>query len=178
MRPVCALFLLCAISACGLGGPGFRDPSVIIASNANFDPARYAGRWYEVARYPNAVQSGCAGAIADYQMQPDGSLAIRETCLDGTGAPLREIMGQATLSGPGRLSVRLAGVPGAAPYWVLWVDEGYRTAVLGQPDGRAGWILNRDPVIPADRLTAAREVLAFNGYDLTDLQPSGAMIPR
>ena len=57
----------------------------------------------------------------------------------------------------------------AAEYWVLWVDESYRTAVIGTPNGRAAWILNRDPAIPADRLAAAREMLDFNGYDLTRL---------
>lgn len=42
----------------------------------------------------------------------------------------------------------------------------------GRPDappGTAGWILNRDPAIPPDRLAAAREMLDFNGYDLTGL---------
>jgi apolipoprotein D and lipocalin family protein len=52
----------------------------------------------------------------------------------------------------------------AAPYWVLWVDEGYRTAVVGQPNGRAGWVLNREPGDPAGPLDRAREVLDFNGY--------------
>ena len=56
-------------------------------------------------------------------------------------------------------------MPFAAPLWVLWTDADYRTAVLGQPDGRAGWILNRDPEIPPDRLAAALTVLDFNGYD-------------
>jgi apolipoprotein D and lipocalin family protein len=55
---------------------------------------------------------------------------------------------------------------------VLWVDEGYRTAVVGAPNGRVGWILNRDPDIPEDRLIAAREVLDFNGYDVSQLQRS------
>jgi apolipoprotein D and lipocalin family protein len=49
------------------------------------------------------------------------------------------------------------------------VDEGYRTAVVGAPNGKSGWILNRDPQIPVDRLNAAREVLDFNGYDLDRL---------
>ncbi len=77
--------------------------------------------------------------------------------------------------GPGRLEVRLGSVPFiAADYWVLWVDESYRTAVVGTPNGRAGWILNRDPEIPADRLAAAREILDFNGYDLSRLE----MVPQ
>ena len=77
----------------------------------------------------------------------------------------------AEVAGPGRLKVSFPTVPfaGAVDYWVLWVDEGYRTAVVGAPNGRSGWILNRDPVIPADRLQAARDVLAFNGYDLSRL---------
>ncbi|RMA42681.1 lipocalin family protein [Rhodophyticola porphyridii] len=178
MRFAIVPLLLLALSGCGVFAPSYRDQSVTIASNANFDPARYAGRWYEVARYPNPFQAGCAGAIAEYQLRPGADIAIRNTCLDETGTPTEDISGRATIVGPGRLSVRLSGVPVAAPYWVLWVDEGYRTAVIGQPDGRAGWILNREPVIPADRLAAAREVLAFNGYDLSRLQASGAMAAR
>ncbi len=53
---------------------------------------------------------------------------------------------------------------------MLWVDEGYRTAVIGTPDGSFGFVLNRDAAIPADRMEAARRVLDFNGYDLAQLQ--------
>jgi apolipoprotein D and lipocalin family protein len=84
---------------------------------------------------------------------------------------VRQIAGEAVVVGPGRLEVKFDSVPFvSAPYWVLWVDEGYRTAVVGVPSGRAGWILNRDPQIPADRLEAARQILDFNGYDLTQLR--------
>ena len=47
------------------------------------------------------------------------------------------IGGEARIVGPGRLKVRLDGVPVQADYWVLWVDEGYRTAAVGVPSGRA-----------------------------------------
>lgn len=172
-RPL-LLALAATLAGCGLGpGASFRDDSVTIASSANFDAARYVGRWYEVARYPNPFQSGCPGAIADYGLSgTPGVLTVRNICLDAAGLPTGEITGTATDEGLGRLSVRLQGVPVAAPYWVLWVDEGYRTAVVGAPNGRVGWILNRDPEIPEDRLAAAREVLDFNGYDLGQLQRS------
>ncbi|MEM8824661.1 MAG: lipocalin family protein [Pseudomonadota bacterium] len=151
--------------------PSYRDQTVPIASKADFDPSRYAGRWYEVARFPVPFQANCAGAIAEYGPAEDGRISIRNICLDGAGQPIREISGTGTVSGPGRLDIRLDGVPFTAPYWVLWVDEDYRTAVVGQPDGRAGWILNRDPNIPQDRLAAARRVLDFNGYDTSKLLP-------
>lgn len=63
---------------------------------------------------------------------------------------------------PGRYHI--AGLP--APLWVLWIDEANRSAALGTPDGRFGMILSKG-AIPADHLAAARQVLAWNGYDLT-----------
>lgn len=135
-----------------------------MSSMAVFDPARYAGLWYEVASFPTPFQAGCTNTRAFYGEADDGTLTVRNVCTrNGT---LHTIEGRATPAGPGRLKVRLDGVPFPADYWVLWVDEGYRTAVVGVPSGRAGWILNRDPDIPPDRLRAAREVLEFNGYDL------------
>ncbi|MFN6978455.1 MAG: lipocalin, partial [Gemmobacter sp.] len=69
------------------------------------------------------------------------------------------------LVAPGRLAV--AGE--AAPWWVLWLDADARTAVIGTPGGSFGLILDRG-AIPADRLAAARDVLAWNGYDLGRLR--------
>ncbi|WP_371154803.1 lipocalin family protein [Jannaschia sp. 2305UL9-9] len=154
--------------------PSYRDADVAIASKADFDPARYAGLWHEVARFPVPFQNGCAGATAEYTAPTGGVIGVRNTCLDADGAPVRSITGTAEVTGPGRLAVNLNGVPLTAPLWVLWTDAGYRTAVLGQPDGRAGWILNRDPVIPADRLRAALTVLDFNGYDTGQLTYSAS----
>jgi apolipoprotein D and lipocalin family protein len=144
--------------------PSYRDTSVPIASKADFDPARLSGRWYEVARFPVPFQEGCAGAIAEYGPPEGGALSVRNICLDVEGRVLRTIEGSARPAGPGRLSVRLDGVPFVAAYWVLWADEAYRTAVVATPDGRAAWILNRDANIPPDRFAAAIEVLDFNGF--------------
>ncbi|MEL6588012.1 MAG: lipocalin family protein [Pseudomonadota bacterium] len=159
--------------------PSYRDQSVTIASKADFDPTRYAGRWYEIARFPVPFQAGCDGAVADYAPPEGDTLRLRNICLDADGRPLRSISGAARVAGPGRLSVTLTGVPFTAPYWVLWTDSTYRTAVVGQPDGRAGWILNRTPTLPRDRLRAALEVLDFNGYDTKRLvYSSGVPLAR
>lgn len=162
-----ALFgVLCLVlAACG---STYRDRDVAITSMAVFDPAQYAGLWYEVASYPVPFQAGCSNTQADYRVTGEGTLSVRNACL--RNGALSVIEGTATVSGPGRLKVRLDGVPFPADYWVLWVDEGYRTAVVGTPSGRAGWVLNREPAIPADRLAAAEEVLRFNGYDVSQLR--------
>ncbi|WP_208348466.1 lipocalin family protein [Pseudaestuariivita rosea] len=164
------LVLLLVVSGCAAVAPSYRNDSVPISSTTRFQAERYAGLWYEVARFPVVFQRGCVGTTAEYTLQSDGSLSVKNTCRDGAlDGPIRSIEGRARVVGPGRLDVRLNGVPFGAPYWVLWVDADYRTAVVGTPNGRAGWILNRTPDIPQDRLRAALEVLDFNGYDTSQL---------
>ena len=126
-----AALILCAALLLASCGTSYRDKGAPLSSMAVFDPAKYAGLWYEVASYPTPFQAGCSKTKAEYTPRPDGSLGVKNTCLkDGA---LTTIEGRAEVVGPGRLSVRLNGVPVAAPYWVLWVDEGYRTAVVGTP---------------------------------------------
>jgi apolipoprotein D and lipocalin family protein len=164
MKRVALIGLLLIAAACG---QSYRDNSVKMTSMAIFNPQQYQGLWYEVARFPTPFQTGCTHTEAEYAVLAADTLSVRNSCMkDGQ---LSVIEGKATVVGPGRLKVRLGGMPFAGDYWVLWVDEGYQTAVVGAPSGRVGWILHREPEIPADRLNAARQVLDFNGYRLSDL---------
>lgn len=174
-RAILALALLAACGRTTGGEPAlfdeYRDRSVPIASAAAFDPVRYLGTWHEVARYPVPFERGCVGVTAEYGQRADGRLSVLNTCRDATGAVTSTITGTAEVVGPGRLKVRFDGLPiPAADYWVLWVAEDYGTAVVGAPNGRSGWVLNRTPTITPDRLAAAREVLDFNGYDVSRLE--------
>ncbi len=180
MHRLIVMFVLLAGCAANPPAPGpsasYRDANAPFSSIALFEPERFAGRWYEIARYPVAFQNGCGGTVAQYTSRADGTFAVVNTCREGRlDGPVRQIEGSARMIGPGRFDVQFDSAPSlSSPYWVLWVDEGYRTAVIGVPSGRAGWILNRDPEIPPDRLAAAREILDFNGYDLTRLE----MVPK
>jgi apolipoprotein D and lipocalin family protein len=69
------------------------------------------------------------------------------------------------LSGkPGRFAV-----DGMDDWWVLWADGDYRTLVIGTPSGRFGFVLNRESLLPADRLRAVRDIVRFNGYRSEDM---------
>lgn len=166
---VCLLGALAACNPVDVVAPSYRDTTVPITSKAVFSPERYAGTWYEIARYPVSFQTGCTQTTARYTLNPKGAFEVVNTC--NVNGVEKRIEGVAEVTGPGRLRVSFQGVPFVkAPYWVLWVDEDYQTAVVGVPSGRAGWILNRTPTLRADRLKAAQEILDFNGYDLSQLR--------
>ena len=122
-------------------------------SLAGFDAARLSGAWHQVAGFGAA----CSGGAIEV-----GATARFDLCLaDGR----KQGAGALVATKPGRFELQ-----GIGPLWVLWADADNRTVVLGAPSGAYGFILNRDPSLPADRLTAARDILAFNGYDVTKLQ--------
>ena len=163
-----ALAGLLLLAACA---PAWRDTSVPMRAVAELDAERYAGRWYEIARFPVRFQEGCTATTADYGLRDDGRLSVTNRCrMDAPDGPERSISGSARVVEGGRLSVRLGWIPFSAPYWVLWVDDDYRTAVVGVPSGRAGWVLARSPEISEDRLEEARAVLEAAGYDLSRLE--------
>ncbi len=156
-RPFLTRFVLTALllAACTprpLPSVVYRDTSRQVYSIAAFDPARMAGNWHQVAGFGTACMGGSItiGPTTTYDLcLPDG----RKT---GAGAMT------ATL--PGRFDL-----PGVGPFWVLWADVDNRTLVIGAPSGRYGMILNRDATLPSDRMKAARDIMSFNGYDVTKL---------
>lgn len=153
------------LAACSAPAPpaGFRDPSRQIYSSAVLDPDQTLGIWRQVADF--AEQSGCTSPGITIARSGAGLGVQGQMCLAGR---LTTLSGPLTPVGPGRFAV--AGLPD--PLWVLWADTDIRTLAIGTPSGRFGVILNRDGALPPDRLTAAREVLAWNGYDLGRLRIS------
>ena len=159
-RARAALVLAAALAACA---PQLvrRDPDIRIASVMALDAARFAGAWQVVASHT----PGCAGAGMGWAETKAGFALSGTDCTGAAPAPLAAV---ARLVGPG---ARLAATPafGGDPVWVLWVDQGYRVAALGTPSGRWAMIVVRPGAARDDLIAAARDVLAFNGYDLAQL---------
>ena len=144
---------------------GFRDTNVPITSSTRFDPKRFAGDWRVIESFEQTPREVAIHRVSfkpeagGYRYIPQAAIAPLAADAEGADWPLLSI---------GQFG-RLAPAEGD-PIWVIWVDEDHRTAVLGTPSGRFGMILNRTATLRADRLTAARDILAFNGYDLTQIR--------
>ena len=157
------LLLLAACAAPAPQGPALRDIARPMFSAALFDAARLPGVWVQVADVTAAGAAACAPGRVD--IAPGGQVTGR-LCLNGRDVP---VSGRAVPVGPGRIAI------GAAePWWVVWVDEGYRTMAIGTPSGAFGFVLDRAGG-GADRLRAAAEILDFNGYDPARLRRLRAM---
>ena len=125
----------------------------------SFDPHRYAGRWYEIARLRFKWEEGCTDATADYAWDDETKqLKIVNTCLreirPGVLAVVYSRMGRAHIPDPrqpGKLAIRFDdGGPADPPgsYWIHWSDYDDFSFV----GGRGGeephlWVLSRKPKI-------------------------------
>ena len=139
------------------------------------DLARYAGRWYEIARLPNRFQDQCAGDVAaTYTLRPDGRVAVVNECRrrDGRTTRVAGLARRASEKGPAsRLKVRFApAILSFLPfvwgdYWILELDRDYRHAVVGDPSRKYLWILSRSPEMDDagyESLAAAASRLGFD----------------
>ncbi len=164
-----AAFALAIILGAALAGPApaqsYGDRSVPLMAVADLDLGRYAGRWYGIARMPNAFERGCAGVTADYALLPDGQVSVVNACRDARTGRVRSVSGRAQVRGPGQLAVRFAALPFVTgDYVVMDVSPGYDLAVVGEPRRRYAWVLARRPQATPAQWARAEAVLRRNGY--------------
>jgi len=169
-------FVFAMASALGLTSPaaaGYRDTSQPIEVVVNLDLQRYLGKWYEIARFPNRFERGCQGVTAEYALNSDDTIQVVNTCHKGSpDGPVEVAEGKARVVAPGKLEVTFVPwLPFAkGEYWVLHVDSAYSFAVVGEPSGKTGWILARNPALAPAYYATALSVLQSMGYDTGKLE--------
>lgn len=182
---------LCIGLALLAGVPVFAASAALPAPApvAQLDLARYAGNWYEIARFPNRFQKQCVGDVtADYMPLADRQVRIVNRCRRDDGS-VDAAEGHARVpdpAHPAQLEVRFApGWLGWLPfvwadYWVIDLAPDYHYAVVGGSSRDYLWVLARTPVIEDSEYTAIRQRLAAQGYDIRRLMrtPQSAVTSR
>ncbi|MBT8765716.1 lipocalin family protein [Metapseudomonas boanensis] len=173
MRPLTTLLAALLLAGCASSGEGPVPPRTV----GMVDLQRYQGTWYELARLPMYFQRKCVQSEAHYSLQDDGSVGVLNRCRT-TGGDWIQVNGRAIPQVEGRtdkLWVRFDNwitrlFPGIAKgnYWVLYLDDGYRTALVGNPNREYLWLLSRTPVVSQKTREQLLEVAQGQGYD-TDL---------
>jgi apolipoprotein D and lipocalin family protein len=172
-RIVAAATLCLILTSCAGVNPKDALPTV-----PSVDLARYAGTWYEIARFPMWFQRHCVDSKAIYTRRSDGAVGVHNECMTDNGG-VEQADGVATVVDDktnARLNVvfdnyfaRLFGSSREGNYWILALDGDYRTALVGTPDRRFLWILSRTPQLDDaiyQRLVEQARQLSFPVSDL------------
>ncbi len=139
------------------------------------DLSRYAGKWYEIARFPNRFEKSCASDVtATYTPKENGKIIVLNECkkVDGTLKAAEGTARQADKKGPNSvLEVRFAPaflsfLPMVwGDYWVIELSPNYEYAVIGEPKREYLWILSRSPKMDEALYQELLKKIAGHGFD-------------
>jgi len=118
-------------------------PSLRVVDHVDLN--RYAGEWFEIARYSHRFQEGCVGSKATYSLDGDRVVVVNECYEQTLTGPVRSIKGRARVvdrETNAKLKVTFFW-PFAGDYWIIDLDDKYQYAVVGHPKRKYLWILSR-----------------------------------
>lgn len=146
-----------------------RDKGWPLATVAHVDVSRYAGTWYEIASYPHFFQRGCTDTQADYTLDGNGRVSVKNMChIAGRDVTVEGYADVPDTRYPGRLAVHLK-VPLVGEthgeYYIVALDADYQWAVVGHPNRQYLWILSRTPALDPEIIASLLPALeSTSGY--------------
>ena len=133
------------------------------------DLARYAGRWYEIASFPQRFQKGCTDSRAEYRLRPDGEVEVLNSCLrNGKVDTAKGKAWVADSATNAKLKVSFFW-PFRGDYWVIDLGKDYDYAVVSAPSMKYLWILSRTPQMEELRYQEIVGRLKDKGFDSAKL---------
>lgn len=137
------------------------------------DLNRYAGKWYEIASFPQRFQKGCHCTTAEYTPTDKGYIIVENRCNRDsvTGKP-SYIKGKAFVdenSGNSKLKVQFFW-PFKGKYWIIDLADDYSYAVVGHPNREYLWILSRTPFMDETVYQQIVSRIKEKGFDVSKLQ--------
>lgn len=152
-------FLVVLLTSCSMTYPPLETVSSV-------DVNRYAGKWYEIASFPQRFQKGCRCTTAEYGVSDKGYLTVNNQCRKGDGK-ISGIKGKAFVvngSNNAKLKVQFFW-PLKGDYWIIDLAEDYSYAVVGTENRKYCWILCRTPKMEPTVLNEILTSLRNKGFD-------------
>lgn len=137
------LLIIAFLTSCTFFEKSYADKSDPTVVN-QIDLNKYAGKWFEIARYPTFFQRNCISSTAEYLVQADNSLSVYNVCYKADRST-SDIKGTATIvdpAVPAKLKVRF-NVFAQGEYWVIALDSNYQWAVVSSSAKSSLFVLAR-----------------------------------
>jgi len=140
---------------------------------ANVDLKKYAGKWYEIASFPQRFQKGCNCTTAEYTPTDKGYIIVENRCnKDSIDGKASYIKGKAFVdknSGNAKLKVQFFW-PFKGKYWIIDLADDYSYAVVSHPNKKYLWILSRTPKMDQKIYDQIISNLTLKGLDVNKLR--------
>jgi apolipoprotein D and lipocalin family protein len=167
MKRLCIVFCVCLL-ACSAHA-GAPAPARAVPSSL------YSGRWYEIARTPNAGEHDCAAPTSDFSGFLAGAFSVIQTCHTAKGG-VHVIRSKAQLlAGSQNTRFRMSFLGGLVhqEYWILDTAPDGAWAIMATPGGHYVWLLARQPALPPAERAAAFARISALGYATDRLTLAG-----
>jgi len=135
---------------------------------AQFDAAKYMGKWYEIARLDHSFERALSHVTAQYSLRDDGGVNVVNRGYQAADAKWEVAQGKAYfVERPdiGYLKVSFFG-PFYGSYIVFDLDrKAYSYALVSGPDKSYLWLLSRSPTMDEatkKRLVGKAQALGFD----------------
>lgn len=139
----------------------------------NVDLKRYAGKWFEIASFPQFFQKGCHCTTAEYTLTDQDYIIVENRCnKDSVNGKETSIKGKAFIfenSGNAKLKVQFFW-PFSGKYWIIDLADDYSYAVVSHPNRDYLWILSRTAKMDDTVYQQILERLKTKGFNLEKLK--------
>lgn len=135
---------LAILNSCSVGIP--KSATAV----QNFEPDRYLGKWYEIARFDYKFEKNMDNVTATYSKNQDGSIKVDNKGYNYVKKEWKESIGEARFVNKeteARLKVSFFK-PIWAGYNVVDIDDNYQYALVIGNNLKYLWILSREKQIP------------------------------
>ena len=155
-------FILASMTGCSKPYPPLKTVKKV-------DLQKYAGTWYEIARYEHYFEKGCRDVSATYTLKEDGDIKVINRCTKEE-ADKNEVVGVAYATDESNSKLKVSFFrPFYGDYWIIMLDDEYRYAVIGDPSREYLWILSRTPTLDEDIKNTILKRLPEMGYSADPL---------
>lgn len=134
---------------------------------SGFDPDRYLGKWYEIARLDHSFERGLSRVTAEYSRRDDDGISVINRGYEAGSGEWEQAEGKAFFvrgRDEGYLKVSFFG-PFYGAYVVFGLDQDdYQYSFVSGPDRSYLWLLARTPTVEQqvmDRFVARAKELGF-----------------
>lgn len=136
-----------------------------------FDPQKYLGKWYEIARLDYSFEKNLNNTTAEYHLNDDGSIKVINRGYNFKKQKNEKAVGKAKFVGShdeAKLKVSFFG-PFYAGYNVIALDPDYKYALVAGKNLKFLWLLSRETTIPGQVKNEYLKKAEDLGYDINSL---------